>query len=795
MIIAPLTACSMFGSSGETNLKTTQAETVFEATLTQPLNENEILYLEMLDEVTGLALNPTRYEMEAKDDYSYYVRIPLAKGSIIKYRYVRQSGDTSIIEHDTSGTMVQYRISVIRKAAVVSDMIAGWDESTYAGFTGEVSGYIYDEDSEIPLSEIMVYINGIQASTSSNGYYEIKNIPLGEFNLVALHPDGDYVAFQQAAELAENSVTPASFGMEPADMVEVTFEVMPPESETTSGDIRLISNIYSLGNTFSENAGGVSVLSSQAPILELQNDGKYEITLELPEGFDFQYKYSLGDGFVNAEHSEDGSFKVRQLIVPKKDTKIKNTIQSWYSTGNTPKTFNVTVPQYTFENDVVAIQFNPYVWMEPIPMKEVGGNEWSFTLYSPQEYLSNAQFRFCRNYQCGLADDASTSGENATGYQLDLSDSSANSIDYSLETWIGLSSLEYAFSPISIPADNNIYIKGIEIDNDFDKKDFATYEWGVIDTAVNGANLLVISPSWTFPLSVSNKISLQTGSDLLFEDLDQISESVIESGLTVGLYPQPRYNSTSSNYWSSSDRSYNWWEDWFDKYQLFILHYADYAELNGIQTLIIGGSQVAPAFPQGNLPDGKPSNTPYDFEDKWNGLIANIRSKFSGQLFFALPYSDSLDESPDFLVNVDAIYVELSSAISTSGNPGVDDIKSRFSQMLDNEIYKLYAYYQKPVIIVLDYLSVDGSASNCLDISDSCQAYAAAQDSAFVSIDEDEQAYIYQAVIEESIQRNWIYGIISQGYNPSVLVRDNSSSVRGKKASLVLAHYYNSISR
>jgi hypothetical protein len=136
--------CSSFNSEGETVQKTTLAETVFEVTLAEPLNENEILYLEMLDEVTGVALNPSRYEMEAKDDYSYFVRIPMAIGSLVKYRYVRQGTDANIIEHDTNGNVVHYRLNVIKKPAIVKDFIAKWNSKKYEGKTGEFSGFVYD---------------------------------------------------------------------------------------------------------------------------------------------------------------------------------------------------------------------------------------------------------------------------------------------------------------------------------------------------------------------------------------------------------------------------------------------------------------------------------------------------------------------------------------------------------------------------------------------------------------------------------------------------------------------------
>jgi hypothetical protein len=796
IVILALSACGLTTSGGETKQRTTLAETVFEVALPAALNEGELLYLEILDEVTGTALNPTRYEMEAKDNLSYYVRIPMTKGSVVKYRYIRH-GAGDIIEHDAGGNQLQYRINVIKKAAVISDFIASWDSNGFFGTVGEISGYVYDADSEAPLSEMMIFLNGQRTTTTSDGFFELRNIPTGEYNLVAMHPDGKYQIFQQGAVIAENSVTPASFGMQTADMVDVTFVVTPPENEATIGEMRFISNLYSLGNTYSENDGSVSVLASQAPVMELQNNGTYTLTLELPEGFDLRYKFSLGDGFINAEHAEDSSYNVRQLIVPGKKSKIKNKIYSWYSTGSQPVTFNLTVPENTPANDVASIQFNPFVWMESIPMQQVSQTEWTFTLYSPQEYLHGAQFRFCRNYQCGLADDSLTSGKDASGYLLDLSDPSIQEVDYVLTDWTGLSASQYAFNPISIPADNSIYIKGIEVDHRFNKKDFATYEWGLVDAAVNGTNMLLLSPTWTFPDSVGDVIRIKPGTDLMTVDIDTIDAYASEAGVALGLYPQPNFNEYSSHvdYWNNTATSYSWWEDWFEKYERFMLHYASYAEANGIQTLVVGGSRVSPAFPNGKLPNGNPSITPYTFDANWSTLIDEIRAVFSGQLFFALPYSSEMADMPDFVGKADAVYVEFSSALVSSHLASTDEIKSGAASILDSQVYKLYAKYQKPVILGINYAAIDGSAANCSNFSSSCLYYIDVQGTAFDYVDLEEQARIYQALMEEAIQRSWIYGLISQGYNPSVAVEDNSSSIYGKPAATVVAHYFNSIVR
>jgi hypothetical protein len=255
---------------------------------------------------------------------------------------------------------------------------------------------------------------------------------------------------------------------------------------------------------------------------------------------------------LNAERAKDGSYKTRQLIVPGHDIKVRNTVASWYSKGSSPVTFNLTVPDNTPENDIVSIQFNPFVWMEPIPMQKISKNHWSFTLYGPQEYLNGAQFRFCRNAECGLADDALTSGPTASGYILNLDESSNQTINYVLEKWAGLKQASYSFTPITIPS-NNIYIKGVEISNDFGKKDLATFDWGIVNAAVNGANMLMLTPTWTFPASGTNGITLKSGSDLFQSDLDKMVAFTKETDLSLGIFPQPRLEPGMEAYWNGSN--------------------------------------------------------------------------------------------------------------------------------------------------------------------------------------------------------------------------------------------------
>ena len=787
LAIAGISAsCAGSSTSNKGAQKLSYAETVFEVRMPFALNAGEELLMEVLDEVTGIALNPERFKMDTSDGVTYSVRLPFAIGSVICYRYVK-NGQNNIIEKDSSGNQIHYRLYHVTDSSIVRDFITNWDQNSFAGTTGEISGYIFDKKSEAPLSEIMVVINGMRTFTSFDGFFKIEKVPFGEHHLTAMHPDGKYEVFQQNAVIAENSVTPASFGMTPAKIVNVTFVVSAPKDTKSNAAIRLLGNTLTLGNSFAEITGGASILASRSPVLKSRKDGKFEISLQLPAGTDLRYKYSLGDGFINAEHDAENKFITRQLIIPSRDISISDTISTWYSKGTNPINFVVTAPENTPVQDYVSIQFNPYVWLDSIAMWKTGSNQWTYSLYGPFEYLDNSQYRFCRNDQCGIADDEVTKGKDVPGYQLSLTDNRPLMIDYKINQWFGLQTSQYTIQPVNFPSTSSFFIKGFQFNKHYDPNWLPAVDAGLIDMGVSGANWLFFSPTWSFSKENSFATGLKADNDAYSIDIVKFKEKANEAGLTLAIYPQINPGEPIDNYWSSSSLSYNWWQKWFDQYERFIINYVDFSELNGINTVIIGGNSVSAAFPNGKLPNGNYSNTPYDFKDRWTKLIEKIRSRFSGQIGFALPYSPKLENTPEFISSADFIYLELDSALTDSNTPTLDNLANRFSAILDEDIYKLYAIYQKPVILGLDYYSLDGSASNCVNSNSACSNLNSG------SIDVAEQADIYQAILKTSISRPWVYGLVSIGFNPSAAVQDGSDSIHGKPAMQVLSYYFNKL--
>ncbi len=67
-----------------------RAQVTFTVRLPDPLAANEALDLSILDEVTGLALNPVDYPMTAVDTITYTATLAIPDQALLKYRYVRR---------------------------------------------------------------------------------------------------------------------------------------------------------------------------------------------------------------------------------------------------------------------------------------------------------------------------------------------------------------------------------------------------------------------------------------------------------------------------------------------------------------------------------------------------------------------------------------------------------------------------------------------------------------------------------------------------------------------------------
>ena len=771
------------------------AQTTFVVTLPEPLLANETLAIAVLDEVTGLSLNATQYPMSPRDSLTYTATLPLPYNSVVKYRYVRR-GTAQVLEDTNLGTPIRYRMYFVAGPAEVTDIVADWGDKSYARPTGSILGQITNVDTGSSLPNIIVTAGGMQSITDSSGRFELKGLPTGIQNLLVYSMDGMYQTFQQGAAVADGQTTVVDLRVKSLPLVNVTFMVTVPDTTVPGVPVRIAGNILQLGNTFADLQGGVSTSPDRMPIMSLQPDGRYATTLALPAGAHIQYKYTLGDGYWNAEHNPDGTWNLRDLIVPAQDVTLQEVVVSW-SAGDSPILFEVTVPSVTPPSDIIYIQFNTFGWLEPIPMWPLGNNRWAYKLYSPLNILGSFSYRYCRNGQCGSADDTQTVGAAPVGRQAATS-IIGQDIQDTVSAWKWFENPEpVTLVGASITPRASGFVAGVEFQPTY-RPNWSYYmPQAFSNVQAIGSNLVVLTPSWTYTTISPLGFIPIPGQDPLWIDSAIMISQARGVGLNVAIFPTPHFSAPdSTTFWQNAPRDAQWWQTWFTRYRAFAINYADLAAQTGAQALILGGDWITPAMPGGTLADGNLSNVPADSETQWKSIITDVRQHFKGQVLWALPYTKAAIEAPlTFLQDVDGIYLLWSASLTSNPSATKTDYANEAGRLMDNEVSPLASLLNKPLVLAIAYPSAAGAASGCVPSgTGTCLDWDLLNrpnaDFSSASLNLQTQADIYEAILTAINARPWVGGFVSRGYYPPAALQDKSTSIHNKPVADILWYWY-----
>lgn len=751
----------------------------------QPAPNNGIS-LVILDEVTGLSLNAQRYTMQAVDQTHYRVQVPLTVGAIAKYRYVR-NGTIPAEEHTSDGRPVRYRLMQALPGALAQDVVTRWSDGLFQGDTGRIYGQVVDLNGN-GLPNMLIAVGGFQTFTAADGVFRVEGLPPGLHTITAYSLDGGYKTFQQGALVAAGATTPAQIALAPSEWVDVQFMVRLPADTPPGVPVRLVGNLTLLGNTFASLPGGVSVSAMRAPVLNPLPDGKYGIVLRLPVGADVRYKFTLGDGFWNAERSFTGDFVLRRLIVPVDGAVLDETVASWSDGKSARLVFDVTVPDETPAGDFVSIQFNTFGWTEPLPMWRLGAYRWAYFLYAPVPPERLFAYRYCRNQQCGSADDAATPGRASTGRQI-TPGGTPQTLNDVVKRWYGwdVKQAQFPAQNWSFAQRRADFVRGVEFQADYAPSWANLYPGALQHVRVGSANWVVFSPSWTFTQQNPPALGAVAGEDPLWQDVETMVAQAQRENLQVALFPQPHLPGNMMEWWAGGARDFSWWLVWFENYRAFTLHYAESAARNNLPVLILGGEWLQPALPGGVLIDGSASGVPADAEQRWRALIAAVRAVYDGELWWGLPYAPQNFAPPQFLDAVDAVYVLWSPALSSKDYAEQADLYAEAVRLLQQDLRPLTEVGGKPVILAVGYPSANGGIVGCVPHPDGgCVAFTdLARPRAEilpVVLDLQEQADVYAAMLQAVNEQVWLQGFVTRGFYPAATLQDKSLSVYGKPA-------------
>ena len=781
--------------SGPTPTPQPRAEVTFTVRLPEPLAANEVLALSVVDEVTGLSLNAVDYQMNPVDNITYSATLAIPDRAIIKYRYVRRG--PSVVAEDTNlDASIRYRMVHINGPTQVVETVSSWSDKPVNTLSGNIYGTVVNQDTGVPIPDILVTAGGAQALTDSAGRFELLGLRGGDHNLVAYALDGTFQTFQQGAMVAENQATPVQIQMRPAPLVNIIFTVTVPDSTQTGVPIRLAGNLLQLGNTFSDLQGGLSTVADRMPVLTPLPDGRYSVSLFLPAGAHVEYKYTLGDGFWNSEFASTGQYVTRNLIVPAQNTTIEDIVQSWQAGPNAPILFEVTVPQDTPPSDTVYMQFNLYGWTPPIPMWPKGNNQWGYKLSGPLNIVGSFGYRYCRNAQCNSADDADTAGESSRGHIVTPSLAPQNIVD-TVDEWMwSQAGQNPTIVSAEIPSRGTGFFAGVEYQSYYDPNNMIFNPPALQNVQAIGANWIVLSPTWTVSQASPLLFSSLPGKDVFWSDMVTMVSQARAINLNVALFPQMRFTTSADDFWESAPRDAGWWDSWFNHYRAFVVSYADLAALSSAQAIVVGGDWIAPALPGGTLPNGNPSGVPADAEARWQSVIAEVRQHFSGSVIFALPYTTSDIIAPvNVLRDADSVYLLWFAKLTDAATPAKADLLAEAGRLLDENVAPIQQQVNKPFIVALSYPSSTYSATGCIpDGNNGCYDWTALNrpndDLTTVNLDIQQQVDIYEALFNAVNARQWVNGFVSRGYFMPVALQDKSASVHGKPAADLLWYWF-----
>ncbi len=238
---------------------------------------------------------------------------------------------------------------------------------------------------------------------------------------------------------------------------------------------------------------------------------------------DLHYKYTLGDGFWNAEHAVDGKFQLRQLVVPETDTVVVDMVDTWRSGDQGILTFDITTPLNTPTNNTISIQFNPiYGWTVPLPMWSLGNGRWGYILFSPLNIPGDLQYRFCRNGQCNRADDIRTAGEFSPGFAISINDQ-PQLVKDEVPEW-SMYPDDLAPTVIITPTTaftSSLTLKGYELEAAYHPSYRALLPTTLGDIESSKVNFLAFSPTWTYTRQTPPVLEPVPGQDATWFDLQE----------------------------------------------------------------------------------------------------------------------------------------------------------------------------------------------------------------------------------------------------------------------------------
>ena len=214
------------------------------------------------------------------------------------------------------------------------------------------------------------------------------------------------------------------------------------------------------------------------------------------------------------------------------------------------------------------------------------------------------------------------------------------------------------------------------------------------------------------------------------------------------------------------------WQSWFESYRTFILHYARFAEKNGIEALCIGMELRTSTVTR---------------ELDWRDIIKEVRKVYSGQLTYGANWYLEFKEI-QFWDELDFIGVQAYFPLADTTNPDLEELKAGWVPHRDS-LEAISKKFNKPIVFTeIGYRSnVDGAV----------RPWEWPQRPIGTASEEDlqTQANCYEAFFQTFWQEDWCGGAYFWKWFPTSRRSGSGQTLRNftpqnKPAEQVMARWY-----
>jgi len=447
--------------------------------------------------------------------------------------------------------------------------------------------------------------------------------------------------------------------------------------------------------------------------------------------------------------------------------------------------FSVKVPSFTPADEFICIYFDDW---KPIKMQKIDTNLWQIDINSSYSWANH--YRYVRN--CEFEAAFEIIDNNISKYR-EFSYSDGTQIDDNVSKWRWLDSdLISKAQDVDIQTDylqtapdiNNSedFLSGVSLNDWWDKRWLDSVDTTLNKIAQLNSKWVEISPVPYMSSIYPPKIDINTSSNSISDDdLIYLIKTAHKYGLKVYLNPFQWAFIADTNTTHTQD----WWNEFQNEWEPLLLHYAQLAQDNNVSLF---------GFKMWMNIEDIDSSEASKMDTNSSKLFDKVKDIFSGKIAVESTCTNDNVAILDVFKKADYLALKIWphypwSSMDDNGTD-VDGLKTFFSSKFDScRKYFTDNNLTQPVIIreltIHSYKDVLASDSTAGEM----QTSAFGETNSSIEVDFDIQAKVYEAVLYNVSQKDWLVGnfAFTYFYWDSL---DKEINIRAKPAQEVMSKWY-----